>query len=528
MAGFTPSTHVLTSTVFPDNEKLFFGSGDNASVYYDGTNLVIDPAEVGSGVLRIGAALVPHTTDGGALGSASLMWSDLFLASGAVINFDNGILRLTQSGRDLTLSSTGPTEFNVESTGVSQIPGIHIIDVDNGDWSWEVGRGSVDIIALRDNDANAERLRFGASGVVFNEDGNDYDFRIESNGESNFFVADAGLNTDTVGGFGIGTAPAENTFINALFLENGLVQVDHFGLSLQSSFARTPSEFAQVASDARFRLTINAANTQDWTHTVGARAVMAQLTSDALGSGTITGGAAYYVVNGSFSGATVTNLYGVYIEALTAGTNNYGVYINTPTGTIAEAIHTEGGVVNIQASTLLITNGSGTTPPNTATDGELRIFDDTDAADPGGIILAQANSLEFTFNADSQASLRLVNHYWENVERLGWTPEKVRAAYGPDAWEEVWLEATWNETRCPICGEVLETDQFIVHRVTRMEADRAGHAVAAHYHPESEPWYADLASRLEALEAVSEAERIMQLERENAELKARLAAAEGS
>jgi hypothetical protein len=46
---------------------------------------------------------VPVTTDGGALGSVSLNWSDLFLDSGAVINFDGGDVTLTHSSNKLTV-----------------------------------------------------------------------------------------------------------------------------------------------------------------------------------------------------------------------------------------------------------------------------------------------------------------------------------------------------------------------------------------------------------------------------------------
>ncbi len=36
-----------------DNQKLLFGAGDDASIYYDGTNMVINPKEVGTGYLDI-------------------------------------------------------------------------------------------------------------------------------------------------------------------------------------------------------------------------------------------------------------------------------------------------------------------------------------------------------------------------------------------------------------------------------------------------------------------------------------------
>lgn len=48
-------------------------------------------------------ALVPGTSDGTALGTTALMWSDLFLASGSVVNFNAGDVTLTHSSNTLTL-----------------------------------------------------------------------------------------------------------------------------------------------------------------------------------------------------------------------------------------------------------------------------------------------------------------------------------------------------------------------------------------------------------------------------------------
>ena len=51
-----------------------------------------------------GTALSPATSDGLALGTTALMWSDAFLASGAVLNFNNGDVTLTHSADTLTLA----------------------------------------------------------------------------------------------------------------------------------------------------------------------------------------------------------------------------------------------------------------------------------------------------------------------------------------------------------------------------------------------------------------------------------------
>lgn len=65
-------------------------------VYCDGTNVVDG----------MSGPLTPTTSDSAALGTAAVMWSDLFLASGGVINWNNGALTLTQSTETLTQTFT--------------------------------------------------------------------------------------------------------------------------------------------------------------------------------------------------------------------------------------------------------------------------------------------------------------------------------------------------------------------------------------------------------------------------------------
>ena len=59
-------------------------------------------------LLMVGT-LAPGTTNSAALGTTALMWSDLFLASGAVINFNNGDVTITNTGQILVVASTWAT-----------------------------------------------------------------------------------------------------------------------------------------------------------------------------------------------------------------------------------------------------------------------------------------------------------------------------------------------------------------------------------------------------------------------------------
>lgn len=66
-----------------------------------------------AGVLATSQAITPATSDAAALGSASLMWSDLYLASGGTINFNNGDVAIIHSANSLAFSgATGDYTFD--------------------------------------------------------------------------------------------------------------------------------------------------------------------------------------------------------------------------------------------------------------------------------------------------------------------------------------------------------------------------------------------------------------------------------
>ena len=77
-------------------------SGTNVTTAYGLYQAGASDLNVFEGTVRFGAAATPNADDGAALGSTSLKWSDLFLASGAVINFNNGNATLTHSAGLLT------------------------------------------------------------------------------------------------------------------------------------------------------------------------------------------------------------------------------------------------------------------------------------------------------------------------------------------------------------------------------------------------------------------------------------------
>src|SRR5678810_189563 len=85
-----------------------------------------------SGNVRLLKPLVPNASDGAALGSASLMWSDLFLASGGVINWNNGDVTVTHSAN--TLAFAGASSGYSFDAGLTAST-FNGVTLDNSAWS---------------------------------------------------------------------------------------------------------------------------------------------------------------------------------------------------------------------------------------------------------------------------------------------------------------------------------------------------------------------------------------------------------
>ena len=96
---------------------------DEASTSEDGSLLfgVTTAGSLANELVLYGTSLSPVTTDGLALGTSSLMWSDLHLASGGVINWANGEVLLSASASYLAL--TGVTGFSCDGQIVSSVNG---------------------------------------------------------------------------------------------------------------------------------------------------------------------------------------------------------------------------------------------------------------------------------------------------------------------------------------------------------------------------------------------------------------------
>lgn len=163
-----------------------------------------------TGATTIPGALLPASDDGGALGSATLNFSDGFFASGAVINFANGNYTITHSSGWLTTSGRIAVVNDVYITGIA--PSFRLIESDNSDHYFNVLVDS-GIFGLRyDNGFPGPLQIVGSTGAVGIGASPTRRFQIEGNFSLsswtttgvNFAVV-AGTFTDTTGSGTIGS-----------------------------------------------------------------------------------------------------------------------------------------------------------------------------------------------------------------------------------------------------------------------------------------------------------------------------------
>ena len=169
-----------------DQTKIDFETADEIHFYAANVHEVSLVANV----------LQPATSDGIALGTGSLMWSDLFLASGAVVNFNNGDVTLTHASNTLTVA--GGTLATAALT-TSTIVASAIIKTDDAtdatsttDGSLQTDGGlSVEKDAIFGND-----IKLLSDSAVFNM-GAGSDFTITHDGTTGATIAGNPLTMDS-------------------------------------------------------------------------------------------------------------------------------------------------------------------------------------------------------------------------------------------------------------------------------------------------------------------------------------------
>ena len=130
----------LTTITFATNDVNFYDKSTNAwSWWIGGTQELVLTA----------SALQPGATDGLTLGNSSIMWSDLFLASGAVINFDSSDVTISHGANSLTFA--GGNNFFGNAVGSTTNNGAPLGIAGANEWS-DLFLGSGAVIGFNNND----------------------------------------------------------------------------------------------------------------------------------------------------------------------------------------------------------------------------------------------------------------------------------------------------------------------------------------------------------------------------------------
>ena len=149
--------------------------------------------------------LTPASNDGSALGVSGTAWSDLFLASGSVVNWVAGDITLTHSAGKLTFGGDGAVEIDFNNHEMTNI------DVNSGAIDGATIGAASAAAGTFTTITGSGNISFDGGSFVFNESGADKDFRIEGDTEANLFMADA--STDRIG-IGV-AAPLANLHVQA-------------------------------------------------------------------------------------------------------------------------------------------------------------------------------------------------------------------------------------------------------------------------------------------------------------------------
>jgi len=238
-SGVTIDGLIIKDSMVLDTALKAGRDSDNLIDFATTDNKIIFRVEGVNEVELVQNALSPVTSDGVALGTTSLMWSDLFVASGGVLNFNNGDVTITHSSNTLTVAGgtlaaaavTGTTidattDFTIGDTVVTDgvitdSTGLQLaadLDIDgaadiSGDLTLSAGGDG----ALRFSAASSIKILDNSStALVIEEADNAYITFVTTNGSEAITVAKATTFSSTI-------AAATGSTIGNLTLANGSI-----------------------------------------------------------------------------------------------------------------------------------------------------------------------------------------------------------------------------------------------------------------------------------------------------------------
>ena len=215
------------SLLIAGSKKIEFANGD-AYIHHDGTDLKLADDEdinlvAGTDILldagslvRVDGALVPHTADGGSLGTVDLEWSDLHLADGGIIKLGNDqevtLTHVADTG--VLLNSDNQLQFGDAGTFVQQsADGVLKASAD--------GATGLDLQLVASNAAGGVFVDAGTGGVHIDSEGRflaeasgvsskvelatggadniDLTLSVVGGGDSSLLLSSAGTGSDAIG-----------------------------------------------------------------------------------------------------------------------------------------------------------------------------------------------------------------------------------------------------------------------------------------------------------------------------------------
>ena len=187
---------VSTSTLTAFTGGIISNAASSTIQGLNGTNLVYTNATTTNATstnLKVISTFEPTVTDAVSLGTNLFNFSDLFLDSGGVVNFDSGDVTITHAANLLTLAG-GNLDLTANNITTG---GIFDIDVDgtaiDAAGSLTLGAGADAAIYFDGTDLQIETNGAGASGIVFNSEDDTYAFE----------ASDAALGDWDTGGFNL-------------------------------------------------------------------------------------------------------------------------------------------------------------------------------------------------------------------------------------------------------------------------------------------------------------------------------------
>ena len=218
-------------------------------------NIDVGSSSIDGGTITADTAFVPDAADGASLGTASLEFSDLYLADGAVIRFghdqDVSLTHVPDTG--LLLGGTRQLQFYDASQRIAAVDATALSigatdEIDLTATALDLN-GNVDISGTTTLNGTLTTT----AGSIFNQDGGDYDFRVEGDTEQNLLFVDA--STDRVG---IGTnAPDKRLHIEGATTAHATIQLEQTDASKVSTIGQGASGLNIDAAGSSNIITFN-------------------------------------------------------------------------------------------------------------------------------------------------------------------------------------------------------------------------------------------------------------------------------